>query len=101
MIETETYKKARAINSLKPGAEFTLRGDTLEWHDTVQTQPTDSEITAEINRLKTISDYQNPRKKAYPSIQDQLDMQYWDAVNGTTTWKDAIAKVKADNPKPS
>jgi hypothetical protein len=26
-------------------------------------------------------------------------MQYWDNVNGTTTWKDAIAKVKADNPK--
>ena len=41
------------------------------------------------------------RAAAYPSIQDQMDMQYWDAVNGTTTWKDAIAKVKADNPKPS
>jgi len=26
-------------------------------------------------------------------------MQYHDEVNGTTTWKDAIAKVKADNPK--
>ena len=41
------------------------------------------------------------RATAYPSIQDQMDMQYWDAVNGTTTWKDAIAKVKSDNPKPS
>ena len=41
------------------------------------------------------------RAAAYPSIQDQMDMQYWDAVNGTTTWKDAIAKVKSDNPKPS
>ncbi len=100
MIGSDSYKKAKAILSLKPGAEFTLRGDTLEWHDTVQTQPTDSEITAEINRLKTISDYQTPRRKAYPSIQDQLDMQYWDSVNGTTTWKDAIAKVKSDNPKP-
>ena len=40
------------------------------------------------------------RQAAYPSIGDQLDMQYWDAVNGTTTWKDAIAKVKSDNPKP-
>ena len=38
--------------------------------------------------------------RVYPSIQEQLDMQYWDSVNGTTTWKDAIAKVKADNPKP-
>ncbi len=92
--------KSQAINSLKPGAEYTLRGDTIEWHDTVQTQPTDSEITAEINRLKPINDYQNPRKKAYPSIQDQLDMQYWDKKNGTTMWVDAIAKVKSDNPKP-
>ena len=22
------------------------------------------------------------------------------SVNGTTTWKDAVAKVKSDNPKP-
>ena len=41
------------------------------------------------------------RAAAYPSWQEQNDMQYWDAVNGTTTWKDAIAKVKSDNPKPS
>ena len=39
-------------------------------------------------------------RAAYASIGDQLDMQYWDAVNGTTTWKDHVAKVKADNPKP-
>jgi len=44
--------------------------------------------------------YINDRKLAYPSIADQLDMQYWDAVNDTTTWKDAVAKVKSDNPKP-
>ena len=41
------------------------------------------------------------RAAEYPSLQEQMDMQYWDAVNGTTTWKDAIAKVKSDNPKPS
>lgn len=40
------------------------------------------------------------RDRQYPEIGDQLDMQYHDAVNGTTTWKDAIAKVKSDNPKP-
>tara|TARA_R100001198_G_C5185009_1_gene180033 strand:- start:15 stop:317 length:303 start_codon:yes stop_codon:yes gene_type:complete len=44
--------------------------------------------------------YIEARLLAYPSIGEQLDMQYWDAVNGTTTWKDAIAKVKSDNPKP-
>ena len=44
--------------------------------------------------------YKTDRQSAYASIQDQLDMQYWDNVNGTTTWKDHIAQVKADNPKP-
>ena len=44
--------------------------------------------------------YKSDRAAAYGSIGDQLDMQYWDAVNGTTTWKDHVAKVKADNPKP-
>ena len=37
----------------------------------------------------------------YASVHDQLDMQYWDSVNGTTTWKDHIAAVKAKYPKPS
>ena len=40
------------------------------------------------------------RRAAYPPISDQLDMQYWDAKNGTTTWADAIAAVKAAHPKP-
>ena len=45
-------------------------------------------------------DYRFKRADEYPSIQEQLDMQYWDKKNGTTTWIDAIAKVKSDNPKP-
>ena len=44
--------------------------------------------------------YKSDRAAAFASIGDQLDMQYWDAVNGTTTWKDHVAKVKADHPKP-
>ena len=45
--------------------------------------------------------YIQARQEAYGSIQDQLDMQYWDSVNDTTPWKDHIAQVKSDNPKPS
>ncbi len=44
--------------------------------------------------------YQRDRETEYPTWKDQLDMQYWDQVNGTTIWKDTIAKVKSDNPKP-
>jgi hypothetical protein len=45
------------------------------------------------------NEYQRDRASAYPSIQDQLDMQYWDSVNGTTTWSDKIAEVKTTYPK--
>jgi len=44
--------------------------------------------------------YIQARQEAYGSIAEQLDMQYWDNVNSTTIWKDHIAKVKSDNPKP-
>jgi len=44
--------------------------------------------------------HQYQRDRQYPSIGDQLDMQYHDQIDGTTTWKDAVAKVKADHPKP-
>jgi uncharacterized protein YukE len=43
--------------------------------------------------------WKGARVAAYPSWQDQFDMQYHDSVDGTTTWADAIAKVKTDNPK--
>ena len=45
--------------------------------------------------------YIEARQIAYGSIAEQLDMMYWDGVNGTTTWSDHIAQVKSDNPKPS
>ena len=50
----------------------------------------------ELDKLK----YKNDRVMEYPEIADQLDMLYWDQVNGTTLFKDAITKVKAENPKP-
>ena len=37
--------------------------------------------------------------RKYPSIEEQLDMLYWDKVNGTEKWKAAIDKIKTDNPK--
>jgi len=90
-----------ALDSLRPNSQYTVRDGELEWLDTEQTQPTEQEITDEIARLQADYDAkQYQRDRQYPSIGDQLDMQYWDAVNGTTTWKDAIAQVKADNPKP-
>lgn len=43
--------------------------------------------------------YRSKRKLRYPEIGDQLDMIYWDGVNGTTIWPDTIARIKALFPK--
>ena len=96
-MNTLLRNRAEAIASLKPGALWTDNNGVLNWDaSNSQSKPTEDEITAEINRL----DYKRKREGQYPSLQEQLDMQYWDQVNGTTKWKDAIAKVKSDNPKP-
>ena len=62
----------------------------------------------ELDNEATASAYQRSRTgeegevdTIYLPISEQLDMQYWDSVNGTTTWKDHIAAVKAKYPKPS
>jgi len=39
------------------------------------------------------------RQAAYPSLAEQQDMQYWDSVNGTTTWQDLITSIKDQYPK--
>ena len=61
-----------------------------------------SKADIETKMVEVQADYdakQYQRDRVYPSIGDQLDMQYKDLLNSTTTWKDAVAKVKADNPK--
>ena len=63
----------------------------------------ETKVAEEIKRLQAdyeANQYQRDRETSYPSIQEQLDMQYWDAVNGTNKWQEAVAKVKTDNPKP-
>lgn len=40
-----------ALTSLRPNAEWVLRGDDLEWLDQIQDQPTHLEIEAEIQRI--------------------------------------------------
>jgi adenine-specific DNA methylase len=54
-----------------------------------------SELQAEYDA----NQYQRDRANEYPSWQDQMDMQYWDKVNNTSTWQDAVQAVKDKYPK--
>tara|TARA_R110001592_G_scaffold15371_1_gene67106 strand:+ start:519 stop:815 length:297 start_codon:yes stop_codon:yes gene_type:complete len=93
----------KAILKINPNAVVSVSNNdinTIQWHN--GTTPI-AKADIEAKMVEVQADYdanQYQRDRVYPSIQDQLDMQYWDKVNGTTTWEDAVAKVKLDNPKP-
>ena len=42
--------------------------------------------------------YAQKREKAYNRLR-QFELQYDDEINGTTTWKDHVASIKAQFPK--
>ena len=93
-------KKHHAFQSLQPNAEWAIRGDTVEWLSPSITQPTQSEIDAEIIRLQAAYDakaYARSRAAEYPSIADQLDDIYHNGVDG---WKATIKTTKDKYPKP-
>ena len=91
----DLHKAIRSIHN----TVVTVNGDTQS--DITALDNNGNEVTIDWTQVNA---WTNPEQykidRVYPSIGEQLDMQYWDAVNGTTTWKDAIAQVKADNPKP-
>ena len=100
----ETRLIISAIQKIRPDAGFSIDKDykTLQWLCEDQEKPTEQEFNnaVEIEKAEfSAQEYARNRATAFPSIGDQLDMQYHDQLDGTTTWKDAIAKVKSDNPK--
>ena len=96
--------KVAALQTLRPQAQWVLRGDDdLEWLDTEQTEPTETEIQEEIVRLTeeyNATEYQRLRKAEYDKL-NQDEMRFDDLVNGTTTWQDAILTIKDKYPKPA
>ena len=63
--------------------------------------PEAAEIQRQKNESVSLTLYIQERANAYPSLEEQADMAYWDRQNGTTTLDDAIAAVKLAYPKPS
>ena len=98
---TDIIKSILAINNK---AEVTVNADDINqitWHN--GTTPIakntilakQQQLIAEYNSKQ----YQRDRAKEYPSIQEQLDLQYWDKLNNTTKWEEAINAVKIKYPK--
>ena len=96
--------KFHAILAINPNAKFETKEENGEeivtWLDG-ETPISEEDISAKQAELETANSHIPARKNAYSKlgVEEQLDMMYHDKVDGTTTWQDAIAKIKSDNPK--
>ena len=96
-----------AIRSLTTDASFTVIGDEITWLSPDITQPTQSEIDAEIARLQAEYDsqaYARTRADAYPTVADFMEAYTEKEIGSSSTKWDAYVtaynKVRSDNPKP-
>ena len=92
----DLHKAIRAIHS----NVVIINGDTQE--TIIAKDQNENEVTinwTQVNAWTDPEQYKIDRVNEYPSIQDQLDMQYWDKINSTNTWQDAINAVKTKYPK--
>jgi hypothetical protein len=94
----------KSILAINPTAQVSISADdinTLVWENGTTPIPA-NEILAKQQELITeynSNKYQRDRAVDYPSLADQLDMQYWDKINGTNKWQQAINAVKQKYPK--
>ena len=96
--------KGQALGSLRPKANFGVVDGVVEGYvaNGGGALPSDSEINAEITRLRnevTATEYQRKRAATYPPIGDQLDDLYKKGAF-STEMAAKLKKVKDDNHKP-
>lgn len=112
---------AKALDPNFKGGWITYNPDTIDWENLQEdefdwvgdsvggttdgyTPPSKTDIItkhAELYAEWKSKEYQRHREIEYPSYDKQLDMQYWDSINGTTNWADAVNEVKTAYPKPN
>jgi len=108
MINLSTKIKLYANKEINFFKDVILQDDSnglgayiKEWNLDIP-KPTDAQLNAleaQANEIERINNIKNQRAKEYPSIQEQLDLQYWDKINNTNNWEEAINAVKNKYPK--
>lgn len=109
--KVKTYLANNGVNEVDFMVDVLLQDDSngqgpyiKSWNVSGVAQPTDEQLNA-VDSAADLEERQNAvratRRNAYGDIGSQLDMQYHDSVDGTSTWKDHVAKVKTDNPIPT
>lgn len=89
-----------ALQSLRPGAEWVLRGNEyagLEWLDTKQSQPTEAEVSAEVARLQAELPNKIAKEKRADAYKLEADPLFFKAQRGEITqqeWLDKVEEIK-------
>lgn len=102
---------AKAILSLRPGAQWNLIGDLydgLEWLEKPvweggQKKPTQEEVEAEVARLQQEwenTEYQRLRAKEYPDFKEYLDGIVKGDAEQMQAYIDKCNEIKAKYPRP-
>ncbi len=90
-----THEMHQDVRGKYPGCEIVTFDGSLPPDDELLL-PSDPRTEAEKKGA-----YKDKRRLAYPTIEEQLDMIYHDAVAGTAAWLDEITSVKEKFPKPA
>ena len=109
--KVKKYLANNGVNSVDFTSDVLLQDDSngqgpyiKEWNVSGVAQPTAEQLNA-VDSAADLEERQNAvratRRNAYGDLGSQLDMQYHDSVDGTTTWKDHVAAVKSANPIPT
>ena len=83
LLAKDTFDELELLDSVPTGFDFTY---CQEWGLTIN-----DDVVARV-----VLDL---RRKAYGTWENQMDMQYWDKVNDTSTWQDTVQVVKDKYPK--
>jgi len=93
----------KAIKELCPNCSFSVIDEDynqITWNNNNSLPlPSKEIVEAKALEIKNRDAHIYNRAKEYPSLADQLDMQYWDKINGTNKWQQAINAVKQKYPK--
>ena len=98
-----TFTKADALASLRPNAEWVLRGDALEWLDQTQTEPTAAELQAEIDRLEAAQPLVELREKRNQLLAETDYLALSDATlsEDMRTYRQALRDLPANTSDPA
>jgi hypothetical protein len=92
--------KADALLSLCPNAEWIVRGNTVEWKDTNEPEPSESEIQAKIAELEAAE----PLRQLREQRNQLLAQSDWMAVSDRTmspeqiAFRQSLRDMPANNP---